>query len=130
MSAEQSGPFCSKCGRDRTNDQGATDLPHTECPDCGSTELTYRLKVDAMINTHASMGAKLRRIGKARPILEIKQGASYNKDNDKWLQVEQIVNRQDDRYKKKIIDPQTGAVLRDDDGKLSEHQGFGDAKSN
>jgi len=38
-----------------------------------------------------------------------------------------VVDRQNNRYIKKIVS-EDGEVIRDEDGKLSDHQGFGDAK--
>lgn len=128
MTVEQSGPFCGKCDRNRTDDGISITLPRPQCPDCGATSLSYKVKVAAGVTAHTSLGLKNRRPNESKPTIELKQGASYNRDNRRWLEVEQIVDRQNNRYKKKIMDPHTGEILRDDDGKLSDHQGFGDAK--
>ena len=40
----------------------------------------------------------------------------------------QVVDRINNRYRKLVIDPQTGEKLRDVDEPLSDHQGYGSAK--
>jgi hypothetical protein len=74
------------------------------------------------------MSFKKRKSGKGKPTLEGKVGSSLNRDTGEWLGLEQVVDRENNRYKKKLINPKTGKVLRDDDGRLTDHQGFGNAK--
>lgn len=70
----------------------------------------------------------MREPGKRKAVVEAKYGADLRRDDNKWLELEQVVDRKNNYYKKKLTDPETGEVLRDDGGKLTDHQGFGDAK--
>ena len=42
--------------------------------------------------------------------------------------LEQGVDRENNRYRKRVVDPQTGRVLRDVDEPLTDPRGFGSAK--
>ena len=47
----------------------------------------------------------------------------------KFIYKEQIIDRENDLYKKLVIDEDTGEVLRHVEHKLSEHKGRGSAKT-
>ena len=42
--------------------------------------------------------------------------------------LEQTVDRENNRYRKRVVDSQTGEILRDVDHPLTDHQGYGSAK--
>ena len=45
-----------------------------------------------------------------------------------WNRVEQVVDRRNNRYKKRVVNPRTGKVLRDVDEPLTAHKGYGSPK--
>jgi hypothetical protein len=59
MTTTSSGTYCSSCGRDRSGDAGATDDPHTPCPDCGTTALTYQVQINESISATDSLSFEL-----------------------------------------------------------------------
>ena len=80
------------------------------------------------VTIRSSLGLKAKAGGKGKPFMTGKFGASWFHRTRRWHIIEQVVDRRNNRYKKKIVDEATGEVLRDDDGLLTDHQGFGDAK--
>ena len=61
--------------------------------------------------------------GEVRPHLEATFGDSYDRDTGRWLEKEQITDRENNRYRKRLVDKETGAVIRDDgDETLDQHR--------
>lgn len=58
----------------------------------------------------------------------LKQGDSLHVTEDKWYWIRQLVDRFHKRYAKRIVDPVTGEVIRNDYEILQKHQGHGSAK--
>jgi hypothetical protein len=72
---------------------------------------------------HSSLGLKARhgQPGQVAPFLEVKQGDSFDRDTGRWLDLTQVVDHDNDRYQKRLVDQETGEVVRDDDHPLSDH---------
>lgn len=71
---------------------------------------------------------KARRPGYKKPIWEAKVGADVHRKTGRWSHVEQHIDRLNNRYRKIVVDEDTGEVLRDVDEPLSVHTGRGSAK--
>jgi hypothetical protein len=56
------------------------------------------------------------------------EGDSLEKRTGKWNWLSWVIDRVNNRYQKRIIDGETGAILRDDDKPLSEHRDHGSAR--
>lgn len=80
------------------------------------------------VTPRSSLRVKAKAGGKGKPFVEQIIGASWFRRDGRWHVIEQVIDRRDNRYRKKVVDEQTGAVLRDDDKPLTEHQGFGSAR--
>jgi hypothetical protein len=68
---------------------------------------------------------KLKRGGSGRPAAEGKTGASQSVDGT-WAQVEQIVDRENKTYRKRVVGAD-GTVAKDYDGPLDD--GHGDPRT-
>lgn len=126
-------PSCADCGKKLTENHIAPDATRPPCPNCGSFKQKYHLGFNAVATVQASMKAvgksgDTRLNAKQRRFVEIKAGADFHRKIGKWSNIEQVVDRRNNLYIKKIVDEETGDVLRDNKEKLSDHQGFGDAK--
>jgi hypothetical protein len=64
---------------------------------------------------------KARRRGQGKPFLEQKVGDDLHRKTGTWNRLERVIDREHDRYREHIVDPQSGAVLRDVDEPLSQH---------
>lgn len=99
----------------------------TPCPQCGSLARRFHVGMeDAAVTIHSNLSVKARSPGK-RAFMEQKVGDSFSIARQKWMQLQQVVDRRANRYIKKVVDPETGEVLRDVDERLTDHQGYGDA---
>jgi len=56
------------------------------------------------------------------------EGDDLHKSTGKWNWLSWVIDRVNDRYRKLIIDGETGEIIRDDDKPLSEHRDHGSAR--
>jgi hypothetical protein len=123
--ALEQGTYCSEC-RQRLKE--ATSLPFEQrqpCLACGSLRRHRFVGLQGEVGVgHGMLGLKVRhgQPGVVRPHLMVKIGDSYDRDTGRWLEMEQVVDRENKRYRKWLADKETGVVIRDDDGPLDQHQ--------
>jgi len=60
--------------------------------------------------------------------LEFFSGDDLWRKFNRWMHKFQSVDRRNNRYRKQVIDKETGAVIRDVDEPLTTHEGYGSAK--
>ena len=101
----------------------------TPCPTCGSLARWFEVAVNESISLHESVGIKARRGGSGRPFLEAKFGASFFRKTKKWLLREMTVDRENDKYKELVTNPETGEIIHQCEERLSEHRVHGSART-
>lgn len=79
---------------------------------------------------HSSLKARGRHAGTGWNKWFIKSftGADWSHSLQRFVEKIRILDRDNNRYVEKVVDPETGEVLRDVEEPLSEHQGRGSAK--
>ena len=104
----------------------------TACPECGSTSRN----IVAVLNEELSipdrlwlkvLGRWIKRRKRRRREREYLQGDIRSKASGTWKWYRRLIDRVNDRYEEKVIDPSTGVVVHECSEKLSEHQGHGSA---
>jgi hypothetical protein len=70
---------------------------------------------------HGNLKYKLRRGGSGKPAVTGSTGASRSEDGT-WAQVEQVVDREEKRYRKRVV-LEDGTVVKDYDGPLDGGHG-------
>lgn len=98
------------------------------CPACGSNTRLFKVHFESKVVVHSTLSMEGREAGGKRPFIEAKVGDDLFKETGEWNQIEQVVDRRSNRYRKRIVDPRTGKVLRNTDEPLTQHQGYGSAK--
>jgi hypothetical protein len=63
-----------------------------------------------------------------RPFHEAKFGADLHRATGRWMERELVIDRENDRYGERVIDPETGEIVYLCEEPLSQHQGHGTAK--
>ena len=110
----------------------STDNELTECPGCGAT--IYQAKVVETIEAYDGHKALGVRAGMSRtkgwfvrsesiPKPQVSRGGAM-------ARVDRVYDRDNDRYKEKVVDCKTGELIHEDEEKLSEHRGHGSDKPN
>jgi predicted nucleic acid-binding Zn-ribbon protein len=122
------GVKCGDCGAilaDGPEQVGAS------CPACGSSRRAYYVGVGETVEVHERLSAKAKdpgRTGKQKVRTESVSGDDLHRATGRWNKLDRSIDRENDRYRERIVDPQTGAVIRSVDEPLSKHQGHGSAK--
>ena len=74
------------------------------------------------------IGLKHKRPGHKKPIYESVSGEDLHRATGQWNQLTREIDREKNRYKEVIVNPQTGKVVRHVDEPLTDHTGRGSAK--
>jgi len=101
------------------------------CPECGSNSLRVSLYfTDTMVLRDWVEGKVKDSNSKSkRPIREFRKGSEPQKGRPgAWAHVYRNIDREHDTYDEKVVDEETGQVLHECHGRLSDHRGHGSAK--
>lgn len=73
-------------------------------------------------------GLKQKRPGNKKPIYESVSGDDLHRATGQWNKLIREIDRENDHYRERIVNPQTGEVILDCDEPLTAHTGHGSAK--
>lgn len=127
---------CSNCDYSFGPQNDSMD-PKAPCPQCGEIKKTvkinlgydeYNLSENIKENLRILKGPVNKSL-KKHFVQEIKTGDDFFHKEQKWVQKERVIDRENDHYLEKIIDPETGEIIHHISGSLREHQDHGSAKS-
>lgn len=74
------------------------------------------------------IGLKHKRPGHKKPIYESVSGDDLHRATGQWNHLTREIDRENDRYKERIVDSQTGEIIRQVEEPLTKHVGRGYAK--
>jgi hypothetical protein len=120
---------CRNCGRvlDIAPDN------REPCPACGSVQRDIRVAIKDTISVgHDSLRGKMkdrRRTGKKGVVREFFTGADLHRGSGKWYHKDRVVDRENNRYSEKVINPEDGTAIHECDEPLDEHVCHGSAKT-
>ena len=72
---------------------------------------------------------KHKRPGIKKPIYECVSGDDLHRDSGQWNKLTREIDRENNRYRELIVNPESGETIRECDEPLTEHFGRGSAKS-
>ena len=128
MAPDEDFVSCSQCG---TRIDEPHNTPHEQrvpCPSCGSIARTFNVHLNETLTLREKLGVKQKRPGHKKPIYESVGGDDLHRDTGQWNHLSREIDRLNDRYREKIVNPKTGEVIREVDEPLSEHVTRGSAK--
>ncbi len=108
-----------------------TDTPvdqRSPCPNCGSKARHFEVVISETIEVHEKLGVKARHGVKGKPFLESVSGDDLHRKSGKWMTLERVIDRENDKYKETGTDSKTGEVVHHCEEPLSQHQGHGSDK--
>ena len=122
---------CKGCGH--KFDEKMENAEQAPCPHCPSTarNVSVAITEEVAFTVYDSMRAKNRRKdlpSKDKLRTDIIAGFELHRKTGKWYKKDRVIDRDNDYYLERIVDPETGEVIRECEEKLSEHQGRGSAK--
>ncbi len=115
MSLSESSLQCRRCGYVFLDE--SLDTPpeaRKSCPECGSIGRATGVTHTEPIRSVDSTKLKARRgaLGKTKPYLESRSGKEVYRRTGRIHRVEQIVDRENDRYYKYVEAPETGQIIK------------------
>lgn len=99
----------------------------TPCQNCGSTARAFEVEIVQTMTARTSLGMKARHSAGGRPFYEAKSGANLQRSTGRWMERDLVVDRKNDRYIERVVDPKTREVIHVCEEPLSEHRGHGTA---
>ena len=119
---------CNAC---HTEFQDEADAPldaRKPCPSCGSITRLFPIVVEGTVTLQATLNYKGKHGGKGKPFIVGKLGAELFVKLQKWVHLESVIDRANDRYKEVVTDPTTKEIIHRCEEPLSQHQNQGSAK--
>jgi phage FluMu protein Com len=103
------------------------------CPNCGSRKKHIHLTFneEAGLTIHESLKGKVKNPSlpsKNKTRKEFFSGDDLRRRDGKWMQKERIIDKDNDHYFEKVVDPETGEVVHHTSEPLSQHVDHGTAK--
>lgn len=122
---------CTDCGA-KLPDEWLGTVERAPCPECGSRFKTISLNIveEAGLELHDCISGKMKDKNfnsKKNPRYEFFEGDDLRKSDGKWMQKRRIIDKTNDNYLEKVVDPETGDVVHSCEEPLSEHFGHGAA---
>ena len=120
---------CSECGK--TLSEPPDEENRKPCQFCGSSARTINLLLKEDIHLHEFIDVKKKFPGyphdkKLR--VHLQQGDQLNHGTGKWIKKERLIDKEKNTYSEKIIEPETGKILRQANEPLKNHTGHGSDK--
>lgn len=73
---------------------------------------------------------EVRGAGSKKVLREQVVGDDLEHKTGRWMHKGRDIDREHDLYRERVIDPETGEMLRDSEKPLSQHRGHGSARNN
>jgi DNA-directed RNA polymerase subunit RPC12/RpoP len=128
--SEQRNPTvkCQACGEILDEPTSTPVDERSPCPNCGSKARHFEVVISGTIEVHEKLGLKARHGATGKPFLESVSGDDLHRKSGKWMTLERVIDRENDRYKEVVTDPVTGEIIHLCEEPLSQHQGHGSDK--
>lgn len=110
---------CSKCDCDLSSVHDE-DEERAPCPQCGSTARAFSVHLSGVMTVFSSLGAKHRRPGFKRPIMEMFSGKRRGRDG-RIVNRDAVIDRLAHRYRERVT-TEDGEVIVDKDEGLRQHR--------
>lgn len=110
---------CQQCGQI----DEAEYSPGYTCPSCGNTEgFDIQVSIHDSGTIYENVRVVEKELGAKKPSVDAWSGHDLHEDSGEYRDVEQVVDRKNNRYRKRVIRP-TGEIVKDIDGPLTGHDG-------
>ena len=103
----------------------------TPCAECGSQSRAFSKHLSGSVQMHSSLTAKGKHAGatgRRKWFIETFSGADWSYRLRRFIRKQRTIDRDNDRYAEKVVDPENGEVLHNIEEPLSEHWGHSSAK--
>jgi predicted RNA-binding Zn-ribbon protein involved in translation (DUF1610 family) len=119
---------CGSCGAPIAESPNTKLNERAPCSNCGSTIRRFNLSITDTLTLREGFGFKAKRQGRGKPYIEGKSGDDLHRKTGKWMHLVRVIDRARNWYTERIIDPETGTVIRNCEEPLTDHRERGSAK--
>ncbi|MBB3045890.1 uncharacterized Zn finger protein (UPF0148 family) [Litorivivens lipolytica] len=123
---------CSECGE--TSDLQPEENGAIFCPLCGGTkgklDVGFSFGVAAQMDSVRVVGKNDSLPSKKKRRLEYRREHSLTVSTGRMSILERLIDKENDIYREKIIDKESGEIIHSDEEPLTDHTGHGSAKKN
>ncbi len=119
---------CADCGAQINEPASLPVADRKPCPSCGSMARSFGAHVIEALTVREKIGMKQKRPGHKKPIFESVSGDDLHRASGQWNKLTREIDRENNRYKEVIVNPETGEILRHCDEPLTDHVNRGSAK--
>ena len=116
---------CGSCRKVLDEPLGTSVELRSACPTCGSSNRFFGKETGGAIQPHGVRRFKARHGGEGRPFYEGFVGADWSHKFQRWMRLERIIDRENDRYRERVSDPRSGETVHECEEPLNEHLGHG-----
>jgi hypothetical protein len=117
---------CASC--ETVLDEVADGEPRQPCHRCGSRLRIMAVEIEERIEVHEMIGVEGRRQGAKEFAFQDRSGDEFGVKVQRWLKKVRVIDRENDQYREKVWDADTGEVIHGCEEPLSQHFGHGSAK--
>lgn len=124
---------CRNCGVRLPAEWASEPAGANPCPECGSVAKHVDIKIAERVGiiVRETVKGELRNdslpSNKKRRV-KFQTGDEIRRDGKGWVKKDQLLDRDRDLYIEKVVDAESGEVLRDVEEPLSEHRNRGSAR--
>ncbi len=119
---------CAACGNAIDEPTNTLPVDRKPCPTCGSLARNLSVSLHETLLIREKWGMKHKRHGHKKPIYESVSGDDLHRDTRQWNKLTREIDRENNRYKEVITNPESGKVLRHCEEPLTDHFNRGSAK--
>lgn len=111
----------------------AQDMSDQKCPKCGSYKQVHKIKLFDMLTVTATDTLNLKEEddslpSRKNPRKHLIRGADIRRSDGRIMDKTRLIDKDNDIYHEKIVDPKTKEIIHECTEPLSRHQGHGSAK--
>ncbi len=121
---------CAGCGAPIDEPASLPVSDRKPCLSCGSTIRHFSAHIHDSFTIYEKIGMKQKRHGHKKPIYESVSGYDLHRASGQWNKLTREIDRENNRYREVIVNPETGETLRHCDELLTDHINHGSANPN
>ena len=121
-------PHCGSCGESIDEDPSQPAGRRNPCPACGSLTRIFDVSIHETIVLREKYRMQAKHHGRGKPQIDQTSGDDLCRKTEKWMKLNRIIDRENDLYHERVVNPETGKVIHECKEPLSKHQGHGSAK--
>lgn len=120
--------LCADCGAPIDEPASLPVADRLPCAACGSKARNFSAHTHESLTIREKIGMKQKRPGHKKPIYESVSGDDLHRLSGQWNKLTREIDRENNRYREVIVNPETGETLRHCDEPLTDHINRGSAK--